>query len=105
MSAHVPMRRAALSLMVIALAGCSFAPTYERPAAPIPGTWSTPASPGTATATALQWEDFVTDERLRARIDKALVNNRDLRQALLNVQAARAAYRVQRADQLPAVSA
>ncbi|MEG0044849.1 MAG: efflux transporter outer membrane subunit [Comamonas sp.] len=105
MSAHVPMRRAALSLMVVALAGCSFAPTYERPAAPIPATWNAPASPGAATATALQWEDFVTDERLRARIDKALANNRDLRQALLNVQAARAAYRVQRADQLPAVSA
>ena len=103
MSTHIPMRRAALSLMVIALAGCSFAPTYERPAAPIPATWSAPASPGTATA--LQWEEFVTDERLRARIDKALANNRDLRQALLNVQAARAAYRVQRADQLPAVSA
>ena len=107
MSAHVPMRRAALSLMVIALAGCSFAPSYERPPTPIPGTWSAPASPGaaTTTATALQWEEFVTDERLRARIDKALANNRDLRQALLNVQAARAAYRVQRADQLPAVSA
>lgn len=105
MSAHVPMRRAALSLMVIALAGCSFAPSYERPAAPIPGTWSAPASPGAATATALQWENFVTDERLRTRIAKALANNRDLRQALLNVQAARAAYRVQRADQLPAASA
>ena len=66
MSAHVPMRRAALSLMVIALTGCSLTPTYERPAAPIPATWSATASPGAATTTVLQWEEFVTDERLRA---------------------------------------
>lgn len=104
MNAHAPTRRAALSLMVMALAGCSFTPRYERPQAPIPGTWSATALSGTETATALHWKDFVTDERLRARIDKALENNRDLRQALLNVQTARAAYRVQRADQLPNVS-
>ena len=38
-------------------------------------------------------------------VEQALANNRDLRQTLLNVQTARAAYRVQRADQLPGLEA
>lgn len=105
MSAHSPLRGAMLSLMVIAMAGCSLVPTYERPEAPIPGTWGASTSPDTGLAATLHWKDFVTDERLRARIDKALANNRDMKQAALNVQAARAAYRVQRADQLPTAGA
>lgn len=105
MSAHSPLRGAILSLMVIAMAGCSLVPTYERPEAPIPGAWGASTSPDTGLAATLHWKDFVTDERLRARIDKALANNRDMTQAALNVQAARAAYRVQRADQLPTAGA
>ncbi|MEX8192424.1 efflux transporter outer membrane subunit [Comamonas guangdongensis] len=101
MNRHHPMSKAALSLIAIVLAGCSFAPTYDRPAAPIPSAWSAASAAAPASAASLDWKDFVTDERLRSRIDTALANNRDLRQALLNVQAARAAYRVQRADQLP----
>lgn len=105
MSLHTSTRRATLSLIVMALAGCSFVPTYERPDSPIPATWSATTSSDVSTASVLHWKYFVTDERLRARIEQALANNRDMRQALLNVQAARAAYQVQRADQLPAVSA
>ncbi|MDR2297134.1 MAG: efflux transporter outer membrane subunit [Comamonas sp.] len=101
MNGQKTMRTAALTLITVALAGCSFAPTYDRPAAPIPSAWSTASAVSSASAATLHWKDFVTDERLRSRIDVALAHNRDLRQALLNVQAARAAYRVQRADQLP----
>ncbi|MDN5506559.1 MAG: multidrug transporter, partial [Comamonas sp.] len=83
MNRHEPMRRAALTLITAALAGCSFAPTYDRPAAPVPGSWSA-ASPATpASAQSLHWKDFVIDERLRSRIETALANNRDLRQTLL----------------------
>lgn len=105
MSLHTSTRRAMLSLIAMALVGCSFVPTYERPDSPIPATWSATTSSDVSTASVLHWKYFVTDERLRARIEQALANNRDMRQALLNVQAARAAYQVQRADQLAAVSA
>ena len=105
MNGRNTMRTAALTLIAAMLAGCSFAPTYERPAAPIPGSWSAASSASAASMQSLHWKDFVIDERLRSRIETALANNRDLRQTLLNVQTARAAYRVQRADQLPGLEA
>ena len=86
------------------LAGCSLAPTYERPTAPIPVVWSDPIenkATANSTAAALQWQSFVTDEALRKLIQISLDNNRDLRQALLNVEAARAQYQIQRADRVP----
>lgn len=97
------------------LAGCSLAPTYQRPEAPIPAQWTdgtrapqdattTGTSAGSAAAT-LDWQTFVTDEELRGLIELALANNRSLRQTLLDVDAARALYGVQRADRLPGIEA
>ena len=51
------------------------------------------------------WRDFFADPRLQRLIAQALANNRDLRVAVLNIQLARAQYRVQRSELLPAVSA
>jgi multidrug efflux system outer membrane protein len=45
------------------------------------------------------------DPRLQAIVALALENNRDLRVAALNVELTRAQYRIQRAEQLPAVDA
>jgi multidrug efflux system outer membrane protein len=89
------------------LAGCSLAPTYDRPEAPIPDKWlQLGVVPNqVSAATTLSWERFVTDEQLRQLINVALTNNRDLRQALLNVELARSQYRVQRADRFPQVDA
>lgn len=56
-----------------------------------------------APAVPLQWQDFVADRRLRVLVQQALQNNRDLRQTLLNVEAVRAQYQIQRADRLPSV--
>lgn len=38
-------------------------------------------------------------------VETALANNRDLRQALYNIETARAHYRVQRSDRLPSINA
>ena len=84
------------------LAGCSFIPTYERPAAPVPTTYAmAPTAQGTS-ATA-PWQDYFADPRLKQLIEAALANNRDLRVAMLNVEQARATYQVRRADQYPGV--
>jgi len=103
------LQRCALAMSLL-LAGCSLTPTLDRPEAPIPAQW--PAVPGASgqtdtapTVAALAWQDFVVDARLRALIDLSLRNNRDLRQAWLNVEAARAQYGIQRADRLPGVDA
>jgi multidrug efflux system outer membrane protein len=98
------LNHAAACLTVLLVTGCSLAPTYQRPAAPIPAAW--PQAPETAqpsSAASLDVDTFVVNARLRSLIGTALANNRDLRQALLNVQAARAMYGVQRADRLPTV--
>lgn len=99
---------AAIALM----GGCTLAPEYTRPAAPVPADWPTGAAyqeakpAGTApTAAELPWHEFFTDERLQKIIEAALNNNRDLRLAALNVERARALYGIQRAEILPTVNA
>jgi multidrug efflux system outer membrane protein len=88
--------------VVLALTGCwSMAPKYERPAAPIPS-----ALPGGAGETTLvEWSQFVREPRLRQILTQALGGSRTVRQALSNVVAARAQYRVQRAAELPSIDA
>jgi multidrug efflux system outer membrane protein len=51
------------------------------------------------------YRDIFRDRRLQTLIDQALVNNRDLRAAAANIAAARAQYRIQRANLLPTVNA
>jgi len=90
----------------LTLAGCNMAPTYVRPAAPVPAALPTGEAyaPAQAGAAGLPWTQLVGDTKLQAVIERALANNRDLRATLANVQAARAQYRIQRANQLPTVT-
>ena len=108
---HIKLIVTPLALSM-ALAGCmSLAPDYERPAAPVASAF--PAVPQAATASTspvitqapatVAWQQFFADPRLRQLIDQALVNNRDLRIAIANIEQARAQYRITRADRLPSV--
>ncbi|QXH53926.1 efflux transporter outer membrane subunit [Pseudomonas fakonensis] len=100
------MHRFTLTLLAATLAGCSLAPDYQRPAAPVPVQYPQgPAYPAASTTPPAQhWQAVFHDPALRQLIDAALANNRDLRVALLNAEATRAQYRIQRAEQLPRVS-
>ncbi|MGE5294841.1 MAG: TolC family protein, partial [Solirubrobacterales bacterium] len=98
--------------MAILLAGCSLAPKYDRPAAPVPAEWPSGESyQGAATPTVvaqaetLPWQEFFADEKIRGLVEIALKNNRDLRTAALNVERARAMYGIQRAELLPTLDA
>jgi len=99
---------------VLAAAGCA---TLE-PALPavdpqVAVVWPIPATGGVSTAgvadeeapLAIGWGQFFVDPNLQEVIRLSLENNRDLRVAILNVERARAQYRIQRADQLPAIGA
>jgi multidrug efflux system outer membrane protein len=104
------MRCALWIPLALALAGCTLAPAYQRPAAPVPTTSPTgPAYPAVAPADQAAplagWRDLFTDPKLKAVIDQALTNNRDLRIAVANIQAARAQYQVQRSALLPTITA
>jgi multidrug efflux system outer membrane protein len=56
-----------------------------------------------APADTIAWRDYFSDPRLREVIALALANNRDLRVAALNIEQARAQYRIRRADLFPAI--
>lgn len=106
----------ALSLLLVAvvstaMSGCTLAPKYHRPEAPVPAAWpNATAYPKAVSATNgpavpdIGWQDFFSDERLQQVIGMALTNNRDLRIASLNVKRAWALYGIQRAELLPRVN-
>jgi multidrug efflux system outer membrane protein len=105
MISSLNLRISTLTLAALALSGCSFIPTYERPAAPVAAEWSgvTPVA-AAAPAADVAWADFVSDARLRELIGLAIKNNRDLRVATLNIEQVRAQYQIRRADQFPALN-
>lgn len=100
-------------ILALSLAGCvNLAPKYERPAAPVAAGYPTvegTVNSGNPVATEapvnIAWQRFFADARLQRLIELALANNRDLRVSILNVEQARAAYRIQRADRLPTINA
>jgi len=107
---------AASLLLAGAVSGCSMAPTYQRPAAPVAdafpvvpaaagATGSDAAAPSGPSAVETGWRTFFPDGRLQQLIAAALENNRDLRIAALRIEEARGAYRIQRADRLPTLNA
>lgn len=78
------------------------APTW-----PIPETTVVAAAPEATPVdrvAEIGWRDFFVDERLESLIARALQNNRDLRVAMLNVERARALYRIQRSERVPSLS-
>lgn len=97
------LRKPALMLLTLALSGCSLAPSYERPQAPVAQSWSAATQTGTAAAS-LEWQRFIVDPDLRQLVSIALDNNRSLRQTLLDIEQARAQYRIQRADRVPGLN-
>lgn len=87
------------------IGGCSFTPPPIDLAMPVPQAWpnALDATDGEP-ARAIGWRGIFADPALQAVIAQALENNRDLRIAVLRVEEARAAYRIQAAQALPAVN-
>jgi multidrug efflux system outer membrane protein len=98
--------------IVIFMGGCTLAPKYTKPEAPIPAEWPTGAAyeetkavPAAPAAPELSRQEFFADEQLQKVIEMALDNNRDLRLAALNVERVRELYGIQWAELLPVVNA
>ncbi|MCI2262177.1 efflux transporter outer membrane subunit [Xanthomonas indica] len=105
------LTRSALALACAGLlAGCaSLAPSYARPDAPVPATFANgDGNSGNGDAVAnmatLDWRQVFLDPRLQHVLAQALEHSRDLRVAVLDIDKARAQYRIQRADLFPSVS-
>jgi multidrug efflux system outer membrane protein len=96
------------TLALAALGGCTLAPKYIRPEAPVPLSWPTGDAylrNSEATLPSVSYRDIFHDSRLQQIIEQALVNNRDLRVAAANIATARAQYRIQRAELFPEIGA
>lgn len=99
------------TLLASALSGCTMAPSYTRPDAPVPAAWPSGESykteavkPDQKPLAEVPWRTFFVEPRLQKVLELALANNRDLRVAALNIEKTRAQYRIQRADLLPTIN-
>jgi outer membrane protein, multidrug efflux system len=91
-----------VAFLLSVLGGCSLAPTYERPAAPVPDAWPEGVQlKNEQTFATSDWQKYFPDPRLQALIGVALENNRDLRIATARIDEARAQYGIQQADRWP----
>lgn len=101
-----------LGLIAFILSGCTLIPDYNAPQAPVPTQWPQGPAYRPSSVTLVEraaaeqgWRQVFHDPALQQLIQIALVNNRDLRVAALNIEAYRAQYRIQRAELVPSVSA
>lgn len=97
------MRILALGLLILGLAGCSFAPEYQRPLMPMPETWK--GEVGQGERLDLQWWRRFDDATLNALVEEALTYNRDIAAAVARVDTARARLGVARAELFPLINA
>lgn len=103
--------RLGLVVSSLIVGGCTgtLAPNYEKPSAKISGNWNIerdlkkPNQQSMATVT--QWRDLIIDQKLRRVVKIAIDNNQDLVIAALNVERARAQYRIQRSELVPTIGA
>ena len=98
----------AVAGLMLFTAGCSFIPEYSQPEMPVADAWpdkglSANAGSGQAAAD-IEYQDYFTSQTLQQIIAMALENNRDMRVALLNIEQARAAYRIKKSDELPVIA-
>ncbi|AGO55295.1 outer membrane protein OprM [Serratia plymuthica 4Rx13] len=94
------------------LAGCiSLDPDYQRPQAPVPANlpqgaaYATPSGKLSLSYPDIPWRDYVVDARLRQVVAMGLSSSRDLREAIANIESARALYGEQRSELFPTINA
>ncbi len=90
------------------LSACSLIDSkYEQPAAPIPVNWPKGEAYKVETSDIsepLLWENMILDEKLKEVIKISLNQNRTLKEAIANIQSARATYKVQNAAEFPTIN-
>ena len=97
-------------IAAILLSACSTKDlTYDKPQDLIPQTWSKDNAYKELTLSTnsetLLWKKMILDEKLKEVIKISLNQNRSLKEAVANIESARAKYGVQKASELPSLSA
>ena len=88
------------------LMSCAMGPDYERPKTELVETFRMAEAPPDAPSIAnMAWWDLLQDEQLQALIKIALVENKDLQQAVATVEEFQARAFIARSDFLPGLTA
>ncbi len=103
---------------ILSLSACTMIPDYNRPESPVAENFSGCENKEGKdesclnfyedifeNAAQIKWQEFFKSKNMQEIIQTALDNNRDLRIATLNVEAARALYRIEKSDSFPSISA
>jgi multidrug efflux system outer membrane protein len=87
------------------LASCTVGPNYGRPLVTTPEAFrgSAVGAPDPRSLADLKWFELFKDQQLQELVRTALVQNHDLREAVVRVEAARANLGITRADQFPTI--
>ena len=105
------MTRKPLSFLLLAtmLSGCTMIPDFSRPDFSAAQNWHDVPGYESETreklAVEMDWKEFFNSSEFHLVIGTALQNNKDLKTAALNIEEARALYRIERADLFPSVNA
>ena len=105
------MMRKPVSFLLLGalLSGCTMIPDFLRPEFSASSGWSDMPGyefpVGEKIAAQMDWTEFFDTPDLRLVIGTALESNKDLKQAALNIEEARALYRIDRADLFPTINA
>lgn len=91
------------------LSGCTMIPDFTRPEFSAAQSWKDipgyEALIGETLAMKMDWKEFFGSSEFHLIIGTALQNNKNLKTTALNIEEARALYRIQRADLFPNVNA
>ncbi|NVN44509.1 efflux transporter outer membrane subunit [Asaia siamensis] len=107
MSQFAKLKTVSALMAFTMLASCDLAPKYQRPTQPVQNAF--PSDSGKTqplvgqAASDIGWKHFFTDPRLRALIELALKNNRDLRSQAAAIMEAQGSYEVQHASLFPPI--
>ncbi|GBR10409.1 efflux transporter outer membrane subunit [Asaia siamensis] len=107
MSQFSKLKTVSVLMAFTMLASCDLAPKYQRPTQPVQNAF--PSDSGKTqplvgqAASDIGWKHFFTDPRLRALIELALKNNRDLRSQAAAIMEAQGSYEVQHASLFPPI--
>lgn len=99
-----------LSALTVAISACQSIPTADTN--PVVARPNVPLTPGEnyelygdnkvpSTAAAVRWQSFYTDPKLKTLIQMGLDNNKEVKQAVLAIQKARAQYRITDSNDAP----
>ena len=94
------MKRLIVLACLLAAAGCTMGPDYERPVVPVPDQ-QRESLPTVESIADTPWWKLFGDPVLVALIDTALANNRDLRASVARITESRAAFGIVRSQLFP----